>query len=512
MRLRLLAVVLLLASPAVFTEADERKPVFEALRRAAAGSGAGAEAAAPQAAAENASLELDGATLHPGKGLATRAGVPVMKAAYALDKLLSPHKPFTRDPMPADPRPLYAQAAQMEQELRSRFLADDGRLFLFMQPMSMGDMAIWQGSYAAMTILKHRHDEDPQSLAYAERAFDGLAMMYRPGLPIVRGILPLEVKDDNDKSPYYHREGRFQRLEDASVDQASGWLFGVILAEKYLPSRRRQAQELLRKFADDLIANGFAIKNSDGSDTRFGNVGKGLISPPPGVLLSLAALDQTAQNSPDPRYAQALEEFARKRQDVWGSYASAPALWMTKDYNHNIGMLALSSALLSEQDTERWLRFARGMVRLARATEQTGNSFWLYLTYWTLDRRPDMLAFHSDNRELGSWLARRQEVLTLAKKSMLEFQYPKTKLAYETLNSERKDLEFVRWPLSGKKTVAQPLPVWQRPAADFVWQRDQYSLDDWRGARDRPAREFTGMDFLLAYYLGLQTGALTPAD
>lgn len=466
------------------------------------------------AASEDFPLEesFDGARLRPGKGAAARVGVGVMKAADAIDKALTPHQPFTRPVQRVDLRSLRDQAAHMVRDIREKFLISDGRLFLFQKPITFGDMTLWQGNYAAMNILKAHRDGDEVSRDYAEKAFDGLAMMYRPGYPLTRGILPAGYPNLDTMDSRNRTDGKWAWQDDASVDQVSGWLFGVILAEKYLPSRRREAGELLLRFAHGMLANDFSMRNADGSDTRFGNMGKGVVSPPPGVLLTMAALSAVAQQSPDGKYRDALEEFAAKHQDVWGSYASANFLWMSKEYNHNIGVLALASAILTEQDPERWLHYARGMVRMGRLTENSGNSFFLYMSYWALERRPDMLAWHQDDRVIADWLARKPEVMSVAKKSMLEFQYPACKLAFETLNSERKDLKFVKWPLSGQKTLAQPLPVWQRPASDFAWQRSQYALDDWRGAKETPARVFTGLDFLIAYELGLQTGAIKPAE
>jgi hypothetical protein len=232
----------------------------------------------------------------------------------------------------------------------------------------------------------------------------------------------------------------------------------------------------------------------------------------PGTLLSLAALSAAAQNSPDPKYSRALQEFTDKRQAIWGSYASAPTLWRNSTTNHNIGFLALACAMLTDQDTERWGHFARGLARLAGSVERTGNSFWLYLSYWLLDRRPEMTAFHADDPVLSGWLTRRAEVLALAGKSMREFDYPRSKQGFEKINSTRTDLEFVKWPISGARTIPQPLPVWQRPAADFIWQRSQYSLDDHHGARAKPAFVFTGMDFRLAYLLGVEVGGIEPGE
>jgi len=157
-------------------------PAMEALSRMAPGSGV---------------LDFDGMSGGSSKkSTARHIGIPILKGAYALDRTLNVHKKFTREIVRVDPRPLREQAAQMQLDIRSGFLVFEGKLFLSQKPMSMGDMNIWQGAYTTMAILKYSWDarhspqEADESLAYAESAFDGLKMMYKKGLPLIRGVLP----------------------------------------------------------------------------------------------------------------------------------------------------------------------------------------------------------------------------------------------------------------------------------------------------------------------------------
>lgn len=444
-------------------------------------------------------------------------GGPVIWAGFKLDKILSPYQPFTRPASRVDWRPLREQAAAMDRDIRSRFLVADGRIFVYSKPIEMGDMAIWQGAYASMEILKHAWDGAAESQDEAEKAFDGMALMYKPGLPLVRGILPEDLQAGHPKEAPYHREGGMQWVEDASIDSTTGWLLGVILAERKLPSRRAEAQELLRRFAQDLIDNKFRLKNGDGSKTKLGDMaGDGFTPSPVGALVSIAALNECERISPSLNCREARDSFADRHKDVLASFASGPGLgFRNVTTNHNIGFLALTSALLSEEDAERWLLFARGIVRLARNTEQDGNSFWIYLSYWALEQKPWMLAFHSGDPALTDWMAHKASAMALAKKPMLEFDYPNCKLAYERINSNRTDIKLVKWPTSSQKFSAQPLPTCQKggsPASDFVWQRNRHALDDWGGWTAKPAYEFTGMDFLFAYYLGLHDGGLDAGE
>lgn len=461
----------------------------------------------------SASAVFDGGTeAAPISGLAEKLGETAAKTIYVVDGIMTPHQPFTRPASRVDFRPLREQAAQMDRDIRERFLAGDGKIFLYSRPVLMGDMAIWQGAYASMAVLRYDWDRSDDSRAQAEKAFDGLAMMYKPGLPLVRGILPDGMPADHP-SGHYRREGGLQWSEDASVDSASGWLLGALIVARKLPSRRAEAEELIRRFARDVVEGGFRLRNGDGSATRLGNMGRGFFPPPAGTLISFAALNECAENFPDDECRAARDRFAENRKDIFASVASVPALGVRNvSTNHDIGFLGLTAALISEIDPERWTIFARGLVRLAAATEESGDSFWIYLSYWALEQRPEMIAYASDDPALSRWLAHKPAALALAKKPMQEFDYPRCKQAYAKTNSTRTDLHFVKWPLSDKKTVAQPLPIHERPAADFIWQRDQYALDDWGGSASKPAYEFNGMDFLFAYYLGLHEGGLNPRE
>lgn len=478
-------------------------PAMDALLRLSRSEAATADPL--ERAGGDAAADFDGARLRPGKKFATRFTDPFVWTAYKVDRALSPHRPFSRGPVITDVSSLRDQAARMTREIRSDFLVEDGKLFLYMKPMSLGDMDIWQGVYTALAVLQYTSDPSPENEAYAENAFDGLRMMYAPGLPLLRGVLPDGVRNSDEKDPHYRREGGYQKLEDASIDSAAGWVFGMTFAAQRLPSRRRQAQEMLRRFADDLIANGFSLKSSGGANTSQGDMGKGLVSPPPGVLLTMAALSQAAQSSTDPRYADALDEFSAKRQDVWGAYASMPALWRNSTTNQNIGILALASALLSEQDPERWSIYAHGMVRMLKSIEPTGNSFWLYLSYWVFDRRPEMIAYCVADKDISEWMSRRAGVYALAKKSLLEFSASKCAKRTPRQEAVCRYQDPVHWPLSGVKTNPQPVPMFCRPS-DFDWQRNAYDVHDCEG------KEFTGLDFLIAYSLALQDGAVTPAE
>ncbi|MDE2292591.1 MAG: hypothetical protein KGL53_10960 [Elusimicrobia bacterium] len=444
------------------------------------------------------------------KGLASESLLAVLRSWDAFHLALEPALPLSRPARRVDPRPLHAQAAIMERDLDADFTTDGGRLFLIATPpLPVGDVCLWQGVFAAEAALREAQEPGRRNLLRARKALEGLALLSSKGRPIVRAVYPAALKTE-PPGRWYHRDARWQWKEDASVDSAVGWVFGVTMVRELVPELRGPADALLVRYAEVLRAGGYRLRNSDGSLTRFNAVGGAFVDSPAGMLSTLAVLAQAARADPSGPWEADRARFLAQAQDRWGAYASGPVLWRNETTNHDIAFLALAAALLTEQEPAVRTVYARGLVHLSRLTAKMGDSFWIYLSLWALDR-----AGCGDPRgdeEVASWMARRRQLLAEAKVAMLEWDYPRCKVKREVVNSEREDIPMRRWPLWGPRVPRQPLPVWQRPPADFVWQRSAYALDDWVGYRGDPPQRFSPLDFLAAYRLGLAVGGLRPSE
>jgi len=453
-------------------------------------------------------LVLGSAVSHIGvRGVIAEALLPPLYAWEYFHRVLDPRLPPSPTPSIRDPRPLHLQAEAMRADLERTFLIEDGKLLVLNRPDShLGDVCLWQGVYAATAIFEWRLLPTERNLKAAEAAFDGLALLATKGNPLARSIYPASLQTEPG-GIQYHRDENRQWKEDASIDSTAGWMFGMAVALRFLPSRRAAALAELRKYADALIASGYRLENSDGTPTRFHRVGGAWLNSPVGVLTTMTALRALAHTPGGEQYLREWARFRRERQDRWAAFASGPALWRNQTTNHNIAHLALSAALLVEDDLDTGGRYANGLARLERLTFHEGNSFWIYLSIWTLDD------FRVRRRTLpaaaAAWLAGRNDHLARARPAMFEWNYPENKMRAERLNSERSEIEFVKWPF-GPRTPKRPIPVWQRPASDFVWQRPARALDDWRKLEDKTPLRFAPMDFLAAYRLGLLLGALSP--
>jgi len=428
----------------------------------------------------------------------------------AVHLALEPHRHPTRPADRKDPRPLEEQARTMERDLDTVFTVDDGRLFLISTPpVPLGDVCLWQGVFAAEAGLRWTLDPSAENLRRARRALEGLDRLLSHGKPLARSVYPAGLETEPPGS-WYHRAGAWQWKEDASVDSAAGWVFGAVLLRELVPPLRRKTDAMIVRFGRELKEAGYILRNSDGSPTRFSRVGGRAFNSPPGVLATMAALKVASRADPAGPWAAEHRRFVAQGQDRWGAYGSGPLLWDNKTTNHNIAFLSLTAALVTEDAPERKAVYARGLVRLARLTGKMGNSFWIYLSDWALTHAG--MGDPADEGRVAAFMADREGRWRLAKVPMLEWEYPACKIMRETVNSRRTDLWTGLWPFSGMRALKQPLPLWQRPPADFVWQRSAYSLDDWPGYRREPPQRFSPLDFLAAYRLGLAVGALRPGE
>ncbi len=442
------------------------------------------------------------------RGPAARTLLAILRRWDRVHLGLDPHPEFTRAPEPADARPLRLQAGEMLEDLRRRFLLHDGRLFsIITPPVELGDACLWQGVYAAAAAWHFELDPSAENRRRAEAALEGLGLLAGRGRPIARAVFP----DDIPAEPggrWYFRAGGWQWKEDASIDSASGWVFGCLVALELLPARREDILELLERFADTVAEGGWVLRNSDGRPTRFCSLGGRVLNSTSGLLSTLAVLKTLDRHGRGERFRQAHDAFIEEGLHRWAAYASGPFLSRNMSTNHNIGHLALASALLAENDSRRWLIYARGAAHLDRLTGKMGNSFWVYLLRWAFARRPELATTAAADPEVAAYLDGLGRRSAAAKVPLREWRYPFSKLKRRADNSRRPGVPMVRWPVTFRKLPAQPLPIWQRPPADFVWQRSAYAMDDFTDYRRRPPQAFAPLDFLAAYWLGRLTGAI----
>ncbi|MEK6543948.1 MAG: hypothetical protein AABZ44_05880, partial [Elusimicrobiota bacterium] len=394
-----------------------------------------------------------------------------------------PFEPFTRPPDIKDPRPLHEKARLFTQEIEADFLKDDRRLFWSQVPNDIGDMAIWHGYYLAYRAFEYATTRSSSSLHHLRKALDGESLLlagYGKAY-LVRGVDP--AGGDAEKHRHAHQGTPYDWVDDASGSSLTGTVFGLYCAWRYGPSDvRRQARDLTLKLTKEFIRNKFKLTNSNGSYTRWGDCSRDdWIIDPSRILTATALLNFASLISDDPDIAkerQRYEESATVRRIA--GRAEAHLLWYAKHYHQHLAYMSFFVLMDCEQNDKArerfWMRFYQ---KLFRKYLHQGNSFFIYLS--------------------ASQFPIDQGSLAKAKQTLQEFSFPKKK-------NYNADMSNFNIKMAGRWST-QPLPVWRRPSTDIVWQRSPNTL---KGGNTE--KHYSGVDFLVAYWMGRYFGFLSPEE
>lgn len=395
------------------------------------------------------------------------AGIWLAHAAHRRE----PFDEFTRPPEIVDPRPLREKARLFEQEIEKDFLRDSRRLFWSQIPNDLGDLAIWQGYYTAFRAHQYAVTKSTRALDYLSRAIQGHALLqagYEKAY-LVRGVDP--EGGDAVRHPYFHEGRPYSWVDDASGSTLSGVVFGLHAAYQWGDGAvRAEAKRLIVKLADDLIGSNYRLRNSSGRSSRWGDHrANSWVVTPPRFLTAIALLNSAFAVSGEERFA--LEKSRYLDNAVVKKIAASGEIhfvWFAREFNQHLAFMNYYVLLATETDPLWQAYWLEHLSRLMEKFRREGNSFFTYI-YGT---------FFSVNANLRA----------LALQSLREFRYPKR--WEEVLNSQEPSIEKVgKWSL-------QPLPVWRRVNTDVVWQRSPYQLDG------PPGNRYSGIDFLLAYWMG----------
>lgn len=358
-----------------------------------------------------------------------------------------------------------AIAAAAEAELAG-FVSDGS--FFCQTPNDLGDACIWQGMYTAMTALRFRLKDTPENRKALSDATWALSRYFYPTGPgeaiLVRGAVPqaLEHKffhvDPNNGAHYFTDamggQTTYVYRDDASLDSLLGAMFGVAMVRRFGTIGARATLELpVGRFSHSFAKSGYRLTNRDGSFTRYGDCSLGFAQAPVRILAAaLPSLVSGDSNWKDIARAYG-PEFSTTDTQVPGriSYVNA-----------HLAMLANLTFLAAAPAGAPGYEHARaGVRRLLDKYADTGNSFLVYAAAL-----------------LG--VSPTQSQKDKAEKVLLEFPIgPKPKAG---LNSST-------------APALQPVPVWQRPPCDYIWQRSPYP---YAGSE---SHAYNRLDYLIAHYL-----------
>jgi hypothetical protein len=373
--------------------------------------------------------------------------------------------------------------------------------YLYQKPTDMGDLCIWQGVYTAACLFAAAAESDLDLRLGRERraalSIRALSQFTKPFL--LRGATPSGAtlgSPGSTDTPYlkdpawaddYFMDGGQHLRQDASLDSLAGYLFGMTSALRLISIKAGPtwytAHTSVGNFYGSFRSAGYKLVNRDGSPTRYGNCSPGVFQGP--VRNLAAALS-----------ARLAAGFGHVSNDEWhkiakkygkdfertGFYFGHKHGW----YNDNMAaMLGVSYCMLVGPNEPGGAEAREGLKRLLRQTRKHGNAFFVYLAKLVGVDSPHITTDRADSM-----------LIEFGRPGIL----PDGKTAVEILNSKDPALETVRWYRFGEKKAAQSLPAWRRPAADFVWQRDPFSLDGWVGVHT-PTVEYNGLDYLVTYWL-----------
>lgn len=398
----------------------------------------------------------------------------VLKAADGFNATVGGPQPFTRRAIP-DPSGHFVDdmtrrdyiAAQAEAELE-RFVRDG--VFFAELPNSLGDAAIWQGVYTAMTAMRWAARPSVGSQQAMLAAATALSRFFYPTGPgvsvLVRGAVPQALEGsffsvDPNNGAHYFTDGYlgpvYAYRDDASLDSLLGVMFGAAIVARFgdAPSRAVLAGPLTR-FAAGFKAAGYRLTNRDGSPTRYGDCSPGFAQAPVRVLA--AALPSLLAGTDDWRAIAATfaPEFATTDTQIPGkiSYVNAHLAMLA-----NLTWIA-AAPQRGSRPAPGTVEAADGLRKLLEKYSDTGNAFLVHAA------------------------ARLGVIPTQSQK-------------------DKADKTLIEFPLGAKPAAGlnssvapslQPVPVWQRPPADVIWQRSPYPYSG------SETLAYNRMDYLLAHY------------
>ena len=356
----------------------------------------------------------------------------------------------------------------------------------------LADTPVFNGSWAALSCTRARVEAQPaaaaEARADARRALDGLRFLM--DVTGVRGFMARGVRRDEglemapQDRPWLPGAAGFERYvyrADVSADQyASGLVPAIAECADLFPERTRR---LAVDFATHLLENDMHLVDSRGVQTRFGDLshrsGAGFNSI--FQLTGWAAFVLAAELDPDPRWARERDRMRdRFRVPARSRLTNVRVLGVT-NYSNDLMSWNLYRALVPIARRNRDPALADLRHGLHRARLRGRGEPNAYFAALLCRIEPE-----SCDREALA-----------AGRAVLE-EFPLDKRA--VVPSPERLAALPRRRIPGRKWKPQAsvvVPIADRPRSSFEWKSNPYRVTGW----DAADREYTGLDYLAAYWL-----------
>jgi len=401
---------------------------------------------------------------------------------------------------PSPPRlPLHAKADAYQTRLAALHQMPDGviryRVTSSQAREDYGDLPdgpFFAGLYLASQALRLAVTGEPAARVEVLETLDGMALLMdvtgEPGL-LARWVSRAPVASRSEWHDSLTRPG-YRWRGDVSKDQLAGYACGLGVALALLPDPelRARAAALARPLAEHLRRNELQIVDVGGERTTHGNLRAHVALFPVGVnaLIALSVAKAAGAAGPDDAFSQELDADAFLR-------AARAAHWRapgnTKRVNENMAYVSLLALLLLERAPERTAALRDVEARLWDGVRGEHNAFFA--------------GVHA--LATGDDAARAESVAALA-----EFPERKRELPVD-LTRPGFDFETSWWKNSkGRPRATEPIPLYLRPAGSNLWVSDPQLLVG--SLEDHGQTEYSGIDYLLAYWLARARGFVGPED
>ena len=401
----------------------------------------------------------------------------------------------------AEPNDLAAKASLFRAQIHARHLSPEGVLLYRIDLDSIAsdlvtgaypehaDGPTFTGLFAGAACARAESSEGASSAdarADASRALAGLELQMR-----VTGVQGLLARTVRRAPPAKGASGEWHAAKgayagwywrgDVSLDQyANGLVPAVGLCRRLFPER---ARALAVDAASHLIAHDFELTDPDGERTRFGDLswrsGFGFNSI--AQLTSYAILSLAAELKPgDPRFHATRDRLRDYYRVVARAGTTNLRVFGVTNHSNDLMAFDLYRVLLplareTGDPAEADLR--HGLWRAWLRVRQDQNAYF-DLVFCSLEpeacdagllarARAPLEAFPLEKRGLGSTQA--------------------------TLGIPTRLLPGRKW----KRLARELVPIELRPASSFEWKSSPYRLY----AHPNPNSEYTGLDYLVAYWL-----------
>ncbi len=427
----------------------------------------------------------------------------LLTIGVTLTALFQPYQDFNRPEMLIQDIPMVQKAELFEQRLEERFLTSED-IFLYEQPMNLGDQCIWNGVHVAYRAIKYGATGSEKDLLQLKRFMKSLELMqtHPSGTTVLlRGRVPVAEfnghRDPNQRQ--VHNNGTLLWQEDASGDSFMGQVYAMALAYKYGDEEvRNYISKLAIQLYMHVKLNKFHIRNADGSKTKFGRIRPGVTASPARVvglllLMKIISIQEWDLSSIDPEAQSDYKIYVKGRNQIHvAANSMVMGIWIRKYANQNLVKMGIHGLVELEEKERYRYKYMKALRRGWRAMKADGDPLMTYI----------LAHYHRKSVK--------DKHLDIAKKVLREFS-TKHKVEHEVDLIDDTLIDKTKWyrkPGDRAYRAVQPYPMWMRAANDYDWQRDPHKVLGGCNA----CKEYSGLDFLMAYYTGRLYGFISVGE